>query len=77
MEKKIPGLHHVTAIASDPQTRTNELADFVDAAVRDYKLAADHVGGVAYSNGVNIAAACYCLGRKLCTRQFYFAQWCR
>jgi len=41
----------------DLKTRTNELADFVVAAVRHYKLAADHVVGVGYSNGANIAAS--------------------
>jgi phospholipase/carboxylesterase len=41
----------------DLKTRTNELADFVAAAVRHYKLDADHVVGVGYSNGANIAAS--------------------
>src|ERR1700745_4049494 len=41
----------------DLKTRTNELADFVAAAVRHYKLAADHTVGVGYSNGANIAAS--------------------
>jgi phospholipase/carboxylesterase len=41
----------------DLKTRTNELADFVAAAARHYKLAADHVVGVGYSNGANIAAS--------------------
>jgi predicted esterase len=41
----------------DLKTRTNELADFVAAAVRHYKLAADRVVGVGYSNGANIAAS--------------------
>ena len=41
----------------DLKTRTNELADFVAAAVRHYKLAADHIIGVGYSNGANIAAS--------------------
>jgi phospholipase/carboxylesterase len=41
----------------DLKTRTNELADFVTAAVRHYKLAADQVVGVGYSNGANIAAS--------------------
>jgi phospholipase/carboxylesterase len=41
----------------DLKTRTKELADFVTAAVRHYKLAADHVVGVGYSNGANIAAS--------------------
>jgi predicted esterase len=41
----------------DLKTRTNELADFVGAAVRHYNLAADHIVGVGYSNGANIAAS--------------------
>ena len=41
----------------DLKIRTNELADFVAGAVRHYKLAADHVVGVGYSNGANIAAS--------------------
>jgi phospholipase/carboxylesterase len=41
----------------DLKTRTNELADFVAAAARHYKLAADHMVGVGYSNGANIAAS--------------------
>src|SRR5205814_5683 len=41
----------------DLKKRTNELADFVAAAVRQYRLAADHVVTVGYSNGANIAAS--------------------
>jgi phospholipase/carboxylesterase len=41
----------------DLKKRTNELADFVAAAVRHYKLVADHIVGVGYSNGANIAAS--------------------
>jgi phospholipase/carboxylesterase len=41
----------------DLKARTNELADFVSAAVRHYKLDADHIVGVGYSNGANIAAS--------------------
>ena len=41
----------------DLNTRTNELADFVAAAVHHYKLAAEHIVGVGYSNGANIAAS--------------------
>jgi predicted esterase len=41
----------------DLKTRTNELADFVAAAVGHYELAADHIIGVGYSNGANIAAS--------------------
>jgi phospholipase/carboxylesterase len=41
----------------DLKTRTNELADFVAAAVRHYKLDANRIVGVGYSNGANIAAS--------------------
>jgi phospholipase/carboxylesterase len=41
----------------DLKTRTNELADFVAAAVGHYKIATDDIVGVGYSNGANIAAS--------------------
>lgn len=41
----------------DLKTRTNELADFVASSVCNYKLDADHIVGVGYSNGANIAAS--------------------
>lgn len=41
----------------DLKERTNELADFIAAAAKHYKLAADHIVTVGYSNGANIAAA--------------------
>jgi phospholipase/carboxylesterase len=41
----------------DLQKRTHELADFVVAARRQYRLAADCVVAVGYSNGANIAAS--------------------
>ena len=41
----------------DLKTRTNELADFVGQATQHYKLAADQVVAVGYSNGANIAAS--------------------
>src|SRR6266540_1154198 len=49
----------------DLKTRTNELADFVDAAMRHYELAADHIVGVGYSNGANIAASILLLRPKI------------
>jgi predicted esterase len=49
----------------DLKTRTNELADFVAAAVRHYKLAADQIVGVGYSNGANIAASMLLLRPEL------------
>ena len=41
----------------DLKQRTNELADFVAAAVWQYRLAADRVVAVGYSNGANIATS--------------------
>jgi phospholipase/carboxylesterase len=41
----------------DLKKRTSELADFVAAAAKHYKLAADQIVAVGYSNGANIAAA--------------------
>jgi phospholipase/carboxylesterase len=41
----------------DLKKRTNELAEFVTAAAEYYKLAADQVVAVGYSNGANIAAS--------------------
>jgi phospholipase/carboxylesterase len=41
----------------DLKTRTNELADFVAGAARHYKLSAEDIVGVGYSNGANIAAS--------------------
>src|SRR6266480_991872 len=41
----------------DLKKRTNELADFVAAATKHYKLAADQVVAIGYSNGANIAAS--------------------
>ena len=41
----------------DLKTRTHELADFVTASVQHYKLAANNIVGVGYSNGANVAAS--------------------
>jgi phospholipase/carboxylesterase len=41
----------------DLKQRTNELADFIAAAAKHYKLAADQIVAVGYSNGANIAAS--------------------
>jgi len=41
----------------DLKQRTNELADFVAAAVQHYNLVADCLVAVGYSNGANIAAS--------------------
>src|SRR5438034_2727756 len=42
---------------ADLKKRTNELADFVAGATKHYKLAADQVVAIGYSNGANIAAS--------------------
>jgi phospholipase/carboxylesterase len=41
----------------DLKKRTNELADFIAAAAKHYKLAANQILAVGYSNGANIAAS--------------------
>jgi phospholipase/carboxylesterase len=41
----------------DLKKRTRELADFVVVTARHYKLAANHIVAVGYSNGANIAAS--------------------
>jgi phospholipase/carboxylesterase/glyoxalase family protein len=41
----------------DLRARTHELADFASAAVQRYRLAADRVFAVGFSNGANIAAS--------------------
>jgi phospholipase/carboxylesterase len=56
----------------DLKTRTNELADFVAAAVRHYKLASDHIVGVGYSNGANIAASMLLLRPEIMYRAILF-----
>jgi phospholipase/carboxylesterase len=56
----------------DLKTRTNELADFVAAAVRHYELAADHIVAVGYSNGANIAASMLLLRPEIMHRAILF-----
>src|SRR5882724_6151610 len=41
----------------DLKKRTNELADFIASAAKHYKLTADQIVAVGYSNGANIAAS--------------------
>jgi len=41
----------------DLRARTHELADFVEAAAQQYRLASDHIVAVGFSNGANIAAS--------------------
>ena len=41
----------------DLKNRTNELADFVEAATQHYGFASENVIAVGYSNGANIAAS--------------------
>jgi len=49
----------------DLKTRTNELGDFVDAAMRHYELATNYLVGIGYSNGANIAASMLLLRPEL------------
>jgi phospholipase/carboxylesterase len=41
----------------DLKQRTNQLADFIAAAAKHYKLTTDQIVAVGYSNGANIAAS--------------------
>ena len=41
----------------DLKTRTNELAEFIDAAADHYGFSAGHLVAIGYSNGANIAAS--------------------
>jgi predicted esterase len=41
----------------DLRKRTNELANFIAAAAKHYKLATEQIVAVGYSNGANIAAS--------------------
>src|SRR5439155_3908545 len=56
----------------DLKTRTNELADFVAAAVRHYELAADHIVAVGYWNGANIATSMLLLRPEIMHRAILF-----
>jgi phospholipase/carboxylesterase len=56
----------------DLKMRTNELADFVAAAVRYYKLAAGDIVGVGYSNGANIAASILLLRPEMLSAAILF-----
>jgi predicted esterase len=49
----------------DLKKRTHELADFVVGATRHYKLAANRIVAVGYSNGANIAASMLLLRPEL------------
>jgi phospholipase/carboxylesterase len=56
----------------DLKKRTNELADFVAAATEHYRLAADQVVAVGYSNGANIAASILLLRPEILHRAVLF-----
>jgi len=56
----------------DLKQRTNELADFVDGAAQHYKLAADQVVAVGYSNGANIAASMLLLRPEILSAAILF-----
>ncbi len=56
----------------DLKKRTNELADFVAAAVRQYELAADRVVAAGYSNGANIAASMLLLRPEILSAAILF-----
>ena len=56
----------------DLKQRTNELADFVAAAAKHYKLAADQIVAVGYSNGANIAASMLLLRPEILSAAILF-----
>src|SRR5439155_987338 len=56
----------------DLKKRTNELADFVASAVQHYKLAADQVIAVGYSNGANIGASVLLLRPEIVSSAILF-----
>src|SRR6266481_6893178 len=56
----------------DLKQRTNELADFVGAAAKHYKLAADQIVAVGYSNGANIAASMLLLRPEILSAAILF-----
>jgi len=56
----------------DLKQRTNELADFVGAAAKHYKLAADQIVAVGYSNGANIAASMQLLRPEILSAAILF-----
>src|SRR5437868_7535857 len=56
----------------DLKKRTNELADFVAAAVQHYGFAADNVVAVGYSNGANIAASMLLLRPEILSAAILF-----
>jgi phospholipase/carboxylesterase len=56
----------------DLQRRTNELADFVEAAADHYGLASEKIVAVGYSNGANIAASVLLLRPKILSAAILF-----
>ena len=56
----------------DLKKRTIELADFVAAAAKYYKLAADQIVAIGYSNGANIAASMLLLRPEILSAAILF-----
>ena len=56
----------------DLKQRTNELADFIAAGVKHYKLTADQIVAVGYSNGANIAASMLLLRPEILRDAIFF-----
>jgi phospholipase/carboxylesterase len=56
----------------DLTRRTHELADFVTAAVRFYKIDMKNIVGVGYSNGANIAASMLLLRPEILSAAILF-----
>ena len=56
----------------DLQKRTHELADFVKAAAKHYKIDIKHIIAVGYSNGANIAASLLLLRPEILSAAILF-----
>lgn len=56
----------------DVKARANELADWVDAAARTYRLDRGRITAVGYSNGANIASAMMLLRPEVLSRAVLF-----
>jgi len=56
----------------DLKNRTHELADFVAAAAKHYKIDIKHIIAVGYSNGANIAASLLLLRPEILSAAILF-----
>ena len=56
----------------DLQFRTYELADFIQDASKVYGFDLQHLVGIGYSNGANIAASCCYFGQSILSNAILF-----